>query len=86
MLKIALLDYVPQRYMRKANFETQETDRFLLGFKAGQRFATHWATKLVSKALSQMDLTNTIIADISGSRLTCAPSAEPSTALSISKW
>lgn len=67
MLKIALLDYVPQRYMRKANFETQETDRFLLGFKAGQRFATHWATKLVSKALSQMDLTNTIIVCIPAS-------------------
>ena len=67
MLKIALLDYVPQRYIRKANFETQETDRFLLGFKAGQRFATHWATKLVSKALSQMDLTNTIIVCIPAS-------------------
>ena len=76
MLKIALLDYVPQRYMRKANFETQETDRFLLGFKAGQRFA--FASLPVASARTT--------ADISGSRLTYAPSAEPSTALSISKW
>ena len=67
MLKLALLDYVPQRYLRKANFETQETDRLLLNFKSGNKFATRWASKLVGKALSSMDLKDTIIVCIPAS-------------------
>ena len=67
MLKYALLDYVPQRYMRKANFETQETDRHILDFKQGYGYATKWASRLVGKALSSMDLKDTIIVCIPAS-------------------
>ena len=30
MFKYALLDYVPQRYLRRASFDTLENDRFIL--------------------------------------------------------
>ena len=67
MLKFALLDYVPQRYLRRASFETLETDRMLLNFKSGDRFATRWAAHLVGKALSSMDLKDTAIVCIPAS-------------------
>ncbi len=61
MLKYAIMDYVPQRYMRRADFDTQDTMRHLLDFKSGRRYATKWAARIVGKTLSAMDLTNTII-------------------------
>ena len=35
MLKYAIMSYIPQRYMRRADFDTQDTMRHILDFKAG---------------------------------------------------
>ena len=67
MFKYAIMQYTPQRYMRKADFETQDTMRHLLDFKAGRRYATKWAAQIVGKTLSAMDLTNTVIVCIPAS-------------------
>ena len=47
MFKYALLDYVPQRYLRRASFDTLENDRFILDFKSGRRYATDKASRLI---------------------------------------
>ena len=67
MFKYAIMQYTPQRYMKKADFETQDTMRHLLDFKAGRRYATKWAAQIVGKTLSAMDLTNTVIVCIPAS-------------------
>ena len=67
MFKYAIMQYTPQRYMRRADFETQDTMRHLLDFKAGRRYATKWAAQIVGKTLSAMDLTNTVIVCIPAS-------------------
>jgi hypothetical protein len=53
MFKYAIMQYTPQRYMRHADFETQDTMRHLLDFKAGRKYATKWAAQIVGKTLSQ---------------------------------
>ncbi len=67
MFKYAIMQYTPQRYMRKADFETQDTMRHLLDFKAGRKYATKWAAQIVGKTLATMDLTNTVIVCIPAS-------------------
>ena len=67
MFKYAIMQYTPQRYMRKADFETQDTMRHLLDFKAGRKYATKWAAQIVGKTLAAMDLTNTVIVCIPAS-------------------
>ena len=67
MLKYAIMSYIPQRYMRRADFDTQDTMRHILDFKAGRRYATKWAADLVARTLAPMDLTNTIIVCIPAS-------------------
>ncbi len=49
MFKYAIMQYTPQRYMRHADFETQDTMRHLLDFKAGRKYATKWAAQIVGK-------------------------------------
>ena len=67
MLKVALMNYVPQRYMRRADFDTQENMRHILDFKAGRKYASRWASRIVGRALSQMDLSDTIVVCIPAS-------------------
>jgi len=67
MWKVALTEYVPQRYLRRASFETLENDRMLLSFKQGTAYARRWATNLVGNALSAMDMSNTVIVCIPAS-------------------
>ena len=67
MLKFALMDYIPKRYLRRASFETLENDRHILDFKSGRRYASDWASRLIGKALSLMDLTDTVIVCIPAS-------------------
>ena len=69
MLKFALMDYIPQRYLRRASFETLENDRHILDFKSGRRYASDWASRLIGKALSLMDLKDTVIVCIPASSL-----------------
>ena len=58
MFKYAIMQYTPQRYMRHADFETQDTMRHLLDFKAGRKYATKWAAQIVGKTLSAMNAIN----------------------------
>ena len=60
MLRYALFDYIPQRRLKRASFEIMETDRMILAFKDGRKFATAWAAKQVSKAFREMNFDNTI--------------------------
>lgn len=53
--------------MRRADFDTQDTMRHILDFKAGRKYATKWAADLVARTLAPMDLTNTIIVCIPAS-------------------
>ena len=67
IIKYALMDYLPQRYLRHASFEAQEADRHIIDFKGGRRYAIEWASKLFGKALSLMDLKDTVIVCIPAS-------------------
>lgn len=61
MMKYALYDYIPQRRLRKAPFETRDISRRILMFKNGNKTATNWAVGIFRTALSHMDLHDTII-------------------------
>lgn len=71
MKKIALYTYLPLRYqikgqrrMTSANdvrFEENDLARHIVDFKDGRNYAKRWAAKVVCKALSNMNLTNTIL-------------------------
>lgn len=67
MLKYALFEYIPQRMLRRASFEEQEASRKILLFKSGHRSAVAWAVRAFLSALSQTDLTDTIIIPIPAS-------------------
>ena len=61
MVKFALFDYVPQRYMKSASFEDVVRNRKILDFKDGKSYAVNWAAKVISSSLSLMDLSNTVV-------------------------
>ncbi len=67
MLKYALYDYIPQRYLRRASFEQIDLDRRIIDFKDGRRYATAWAAKAIGRTLSAMDLSDTVIVCIPAS-------------------
>lgn len=61
MLKYALFDYVPQRRLKNASFETHELDRMILAFKDGRKFATSWAAKQLYNILKHAKLKKYIL-------------------------
>ena len=65
------MDYLPKRFLGHASFEAQEDSRHILDFKAGRRYAVELASKRIGKALSLMDLKDTIIVCIPAS--SCVP-------------
>ena len=67
MLKYALFDYVPNRKLSKASFELQDLHRMILGFKDGRNIYTLWAARLFARALSAMNLSDTVIVCIPAS-------------------
>lgn len=67
MLKYALFDYVPKRFLGKASFEMQDLHRMILGFKDGRNVYTRWAAGQFARALSAMNLTDTVIVCIPAS-------------------
>ena len=67
MLKYALYDYLPQRYLKRASFEQIDLDRRILDFKSGRRYATEWAARKIAGTLSLMDFSNTIVVCIPAS-------------------
>lgn len=67
MLRYALYDYIPQRYLRRATFEQMDLDRRILDFKDGRGYAIRWAAREMARTLSLIDLSNTIIVCIPAS-------------------
>lgn len=67
MIKFALLDYLPQRMLHRSSFEQQLADHMILGFKDGRNVYTRWAARLFARALSAMDLSDTVIVCIPAS-------------------
>lgn len=61
MIKFALYDYVPQRYLKRASFEDIDRHRRILDFKDGKHYAMVWAAKEIGDALSSMDLSETVL-------------------------
>lgn len=61
MKKFALYLYVPQRRLERASFEQKDVNRKILDFKDGRRYASTWAARLMARALTMMDLSDTII-------------------------
>lgn len=61
MKKIAFHLYVPQRRLIRASFEQQEVNRMILDFKDGRNYASSWAARLMARALTMIDLSDTII-------------------------
>jgi predicted amidophosphoribosyltransferase len=60
MIKYALMDYVPQKYLRKAKFETLMDDSFIWNFKDGKAWAVKKAAKMVAEALSTYNMENVV--------------------------
>ena len=67
MIKYAIHQYLPKRYLKRASFEDIDRHRQILDFKDGKSYATAWAAREISHALSGMDLTDTIIVCIPAS-------------------
>ncbi len=67
MLKYALFEYVPKRKLSRASFELQDLHRMILGFKDGRNVYTRWAACLFARALTAMDLSDTVIVCIPAS-------------------
>ena len=67
MIRYALYDYLPQRYLKRASFEQIDLDRRILDFKNGRGYATRWAAREMARCLSLMDLHNTVIVCIPAS-------------------
>jgi predicted amidophosphoribosyltransferase len=61
MIKYALYDYIPQRDLKRASFEDMERHRRILDFKDGRNYAVKWAARELCKALSLMDLSQTVL-------------------------
>jgi len=67
MLRFALLNYTPKRYMRRASFEAQESNRYIIDFKNGRKYAIRIITDMVCETLSKTNMDNTIIVNIPAS-------------------
>ena len=61
MIKFALYDYVPQRYLKRASFEDIDCHRRILDFKDGRHYAMEWAAREIGNALSSMDLSQAVV-------------------------
>lgn len=67
MLKFALYDYVPQRFIDRTSFEQQDTNRMILDFKDGRNYASRWAAQAMAYALHHADLKDVVIACVPAS-------------------
>ena len=61
MIRFALFDYIPKRFLGRATFEEIDLHRRILDFKDAKPYATRWAAKEMGYALSDMDLSDTYI-------------------------
>ncbi|MBR2290797.1 MAG: phosphoribosyltransferase [Prevotella sp.] len=61
MIKFALYDYLPKRYMGKASFEEMDLNRRILDFKDGRNYAKRWAAHQMAYCLQSVDLHDVIV-------------------------
>ena len=55
MIKFALHQYLPKRYLKRASFEDIDRHRMILDFKDGKPYATRWAAREICNSLSAID-------------------------------
>lgn len=67
MMKYALFNYTPKRFLAWSSFEQQDISRMIIGFKDGRNVYTRWAVRQFSSALAAMDLTDVVIVCIPAS-------------------
>lgn len=71
MMKAAIFEYIPKRFLRRATFEQKDTNRMILGFKDGRNVYSRWAARLFAQSLALTDLHNVVIVCVPAST-TCA--------------
>lgn len=67
MMKVALFEYIPKRFLSRATFEEQDTCRMILGFKDGRNVYSRWAARLFARALAATDMKDVVIVCIPAS-------------------
>ena len=67
MMRFALFQYVRENSVSRYPFEQQDVNRMILGFKDGRNVYTRWAARQFARALTAMDLSDTIIVCIPAS-------------------
>lgn len=76
MLKYALYEYTPKRFLHRATFEQQDISRMILGFKDGRNVYSRWAAHQFARALAATDMKNVVIV--------CIPAS--TTAAHVRRW
>ena len=71
MMKAAIFEYIPKRYLRRATFEQKDTNRMILGLKDGRNVYSRWAARLFAQSLALTNLHNVVIVCVPAST-TCA--------------
>ena len=76
MLKYALYEYIPKRFLRRATFEQQDISRMIIGFKDGRNVYSRWAAHQFARALAATDMKEVVIV--------CIPAS--TTAAHVRRW
>ena len=76
MLKYALYEYTPKRFLHRATFEQQDISRMILGFKDGRNVYSRWAAHQFARALAATDMKDVVIV--------CIPAS--TTAAHVRRW
>ncbi len=61
MIKFALFNYIPKKYLHRVSFEEMDRSRQVLDFKDGVGYATRMAAREICNALSDIDFSDSII-------------------------
>lgn len=67
MMKAAIFEYIPKRFLKRATFEQKDTNRMILGFKDGRNVYSRWAARHFAHALGMTDLHDVVIVCIPAS-------------------
>lgn len=61
MMKFALYEYIPQRFLSRATFEQQDVSRMIIGFKDGRNVYSRWAAREFARALAAVELKDVVL-------------------------
>lgn len=67
MMKAAIFEYIPKRFLKRATFEQKDTNRMILEFKDGRNVYSRWAARHFAQALAMTDLHDVVIVCIPAS-------------------